>query len=83
MNTSGEVEFTGRIQAITLPAVNAHPTYKVQIEHDDDMVELIFVGHRDLPGFRVGRSLTARGKILTTPRPIMYNPIYWLKADST
>ncbi|MEZ7897680.1 MAG: hypothetical protein QMB98_02570 [Flaviflexus sp.] len=81
MNVTGEVEFTGRIQALTLPAVNAHPTFKVQVVSDDDLVELVFVGHRHLPGFRVGRNLTARGKLLRSTRQVMYNPIYWLKAD--
>lgn len=82
MTRSGEAEFTGRIEAITLPSVGGHPTFKAQVGTEDGPVELVFVGYRMLPGFRVGRTLTARGTIVSEPRPMMYNPIYWLKAET-
>lgn len=79
---TGEVELTGRIQAITLPAVGAHPRYRVQVDSDRGSVELVFVGYRSLPGFRVGREVTARARIVPGVHPMMYNPIYWLKAET-
>lgn len=83
MRIAGEVEITGRIQALTLPAVGFHPTFKVRLASDELTVDLVFVGHRSLPGFRVGRHMTARGKIVAGDHPVIYNPIYWLKADAT
>ncbi|WP_182353436.1 OB-fold nucleic acid binding domain-containing protein [Flaviflexus huanghaiensis] len=78
--TRGQAEFTGRIHALTLPGVGAHPTFKVQVENSEGAMELIFVGSRSLPGFQVGRHITARGRLSAPSR--MYNPRYWLEAET-
>ena len=79
---SGADELTGLIQAITLPAVGASPRFAVQVASGSGPVELVFVGYRSLPGFRVGREITARGTLVPGVHATMYNPIYWLKAET-
>lgn len=78
--TRGEAEFSGRIHSLTLPGVGAHPTLRVQVEDEDSGIELVFVGYRSLPGFQIGRTITARGRL--APGARMYNPSYWLKAET-
>lgn len=75
-----ETELTGRIDAIILPAAGAHPTFTVHVDTaGEDPVTLIFVGFRSLPGFRVGRNIAVRGRLVNGRT--MYNPIYWLEAE--
>ncbi|GIJ51851.1 DNA-binding protein [Virgisporangium aliadipatigenens] len=74
---------TGRLRTVVYTPRTTLPTLEAELYDGSDLVTLVWLGRRHIPGIQPGASLTARGRIaLRDHRKVIYNPYYELEATS-
>lgn len=82
MTRRHDVTVSGRITSLTIPGAGSDPVFRVGLDAEGEPVILTFVGFKEIPGFRVGARLTARGTLLSDGMSqIMYNPLYTFEPE--
>jgi hypothetical protein len=81
----GEMVFlTGRLRTVVYTPRTNLPTLEADLYDGSDIVTLVWLGRRQIPGIEPGRSLTARGRVaIRDRRKVIYNPYYELEAQPT
>ncbi|WP_117208806.1 OB-fold nucleic acid binding domain-containing protein [Allorhizocola rhizosphaerae] len=75
------VSVTGRLRTVVYTPRTNLPTLEADLYDGTDVVTLVFLGRRHIPGVEPGRALTARGRVaLRDGRKVIYNPHYELEA---
>ena len=75
------VSVNGRLRTVAYTPRTNLPTLEADLWDGSDVVTLIFLGRRSIPGIEPGRQLTARGRIaLRDDCKVIYNPYYELEA---
>ncbi|WP_229069263.1 OB-fold nucleic acid binding domain-containing protein [Actinoplanes sp. DH11] len=75
------VSVSGRLRTVAYTPRTNLPTLEADLWDGSDVVTLVFLGRRSIPGIEPGRQLTARGRIaLRDDRKVIYNPYYELEA---
>jgi hypothetical protein len=75
------VSISGRLRTVAYTPRTNLPTLEADLWDGSDVVTLVFLGRRSIPGIEPGRQLTARGRIaIRDDRKVMYNPYYELEA---
>ena len=80
--TRGQVvSVSGRLRTVAYTPRTNLPTLEADLYDGSDVVTLVFLGRRSIPGIEPGRQLTARGRIaVRDDRKVIYNPYYELEA---
>lgn len=74
---------TGRIVAITYPSKRATATIQAHIQDEKGTLIVSWSGRRDIPGIRVGQTLSVEGVTsLVDSQPHMFNPRYEILAST-
>jgi hypothetical protein len=77
------VSVTGRLRTVVYTPRTTQPTLEAELYDGSDLVTLVWLGRRGIPGIAPGASVTARGRIaLRGNRKVIYNPYYELEATS-
>lgn len=75
------VSVSGRLRTVAYTPRTNLPTLEADLYDGSDVVTLVFLGRRSIPGIEPGRQLTARGRIaVRDDRKVIYNPYYELEA---
>ena len=75
------VSVSGRLRTVAYTPRTNLPTLEADLYDGSDVVTLVFLGRRSIPGIEPGRQLTARGRIaIREDRKVIYNPYYELEA---
>ncbi|RZU49599.1 ATP-dependent DNA helicase RecG [Krasilnikovia cinnamomea] len=75
------VSVSGRLRTVAYTPRTNLPTLEADLYDGSDVVTLVFLGRRAIPGIEPGRQLTARGRIaIRDDRKVIYNPFYELEA---
>ena len=75
------VSVTGRLRTVVYTPRTNLPTLEAELYDGSDLVTLVWLGRRHIPGIQPGRTLTARGRIaVRDKRKVIYNPYYELEA---
>lgn len=75
------VSVTGRLRTVVYTPRTTLPTLEAELFDGSDLVTLVWLGRRHIPGIQPGASVTARGRIaLRDNRKVIYNPYYELEA---
>ena len=75
------VSVTGRLRTVVYTPRTTLPTLEAELYDGSDLVTLVWLGRRHIPGIQPGRTLTARGRIaVRDKRKVIYNPYYELEA---
>ena len=76
-----KVSITGRLRTVVYTPRTTLPTLEAELYDGSDLVTLVWLGRRHIPGIQPGRAMTARGRIaLRDNRKVIYNPHYELEA---
>lgn len=71
---------TGAISSVTVNPRDGRRWLEIELTDGSDVVTLIWMGRRMIPGIEPGRGLTARGRItLADGRKAIFNPHYELR----
>jgi RecJ-like exonuclease len=77
------VSVTGRLRTVVYTPRTTQPTLEAELYDGSDLVTLVWLGRRNIPGIQPGASVTARGRIAVRDnRKVIYNPYYELEATS-
>jgi hypothetical protein len=72
---------TGRLRTVVYTPRTTLPTLEAELYDGSDLVTLVWLGRRNIPGIQPGASVTARGRIaVRNNRKVIYNPYYELEA---
>ena len=72
---------TGRLRTVVYTPRTTLPTLEAELYDGSDLVTLVWLGRRHIPGIQPGRTLTARGRIaVRDKRKVIFNPYYELEA---
>lgn len=75
------VTVTGRLRTVVYTPRTNLPTLEADLYDGTDVVTLVWLGRRRIPGIEPGRFLTARGRVAVRDgRKVIYNPYYELEA---
>jgi hypothetical protein len=75
------VSVSGRLRTVAYTPRTNLPTLEADLYDGSDVVTLVFLGRRSIPGIEPGRQLTARGRIaVRDDRKVIFNPYYELEA---
>ncbi len=75
------VSVSGRLRTVAYTPRTNLPTLEADLYDGSDVVTLVFLGRRSIPGIEPGRHLTAKGRIaIREDRKVIYNPYYELEA---
>lgn len=75
------VSISGRLRTVVYTPRANLPTLEADLYDGTDVVTLVFLGRRRIPGIEPGRQLTVRGRLaLRGDRKVIYNPYYELEA---
>ena len=75
------VSVSGRLRTVAYTPRTNLPTLEADLYDGSDVVTLVFLGRRSIPGIEPGRQLTAKGRIaIREDRKVIYNPYYELEA---
>jgi hypothetical protein len=79
--TRGElVNVSGRLRTVVYTPRTNLPTLEADLFDGSDVVTLVWLGRRAIPGIEPGRQLTVRGRVaLRDGRKVIYNPYYELE----
>jgi hypothetical protein len=82
--TRGELaSVTGRLRTVVYTPRTNLPTLEADLFDGSDVVTLVWLGRRRIPGIEPGRAMTARGRVaLRDHRKVIYNPYYELEPPS-
>ncbi len=73
---------TGRLRTVVYTPRTTLPTLEAELYDGSDLVTLVWLGRRSIPGIQPGASVTARGRIaVRDDRKVIYNPYYELEAS--
>jgi len=76
------VSVTGRLRTVVYTPRTTLPTLESELYDGSDLVTLVWLGRRNIPGIQPGRGMTARGRIAVRDnRKVIYNPHYELEAQ--
>jgi hypothetical protein len=74
---------TGRLRTVVYTPRTNLPTLEADLFDGSDVVTLVWLGRRRIPGIEPGRVLTARGRVaVREQRKVIYNPYYELEPPS-
>lgn len=77
------VKLTGRLRTVVYTPRTNVPTLEADLYDGTDVVTLVWLGRRRIPGIEPGRSLVARGRIaIRDRRKVIFNPYYELEPVS-
>lgn len=69
----------GTVTALTYPPASEHPALVARLADGTGVLELVFLGRRDVPGIEPGRRLVVEGTVVEDRgRRLVYNPAYTL-----
>ncbi len=72
---------TGRLRTVVYTPRTTLPTLEAELYDGSDLVTLVWLGRRHIPGIQPGAAVTARGRIaVREKRKVIYNPYYELEA---
>jgi RecJ-like exonuclease len=75
------VSITGRLRTVVYTPRTNLPTLEADLYDGSDVVTLVWLGRRQIPGIEPGRQLTVRGRVaVRDARKVIYNPYYELEA---
>jgi len=76
------VSVTGRLRTVVYTPRTTLPTLEAELYDGSDLVTLVWLGRRHIPGIQPGRAMTARGRVAVRDnRKVIYNPFYELEAQ--
>ena len=76
------VSVTGRLRTVVYTPRTNLPTLEADLYDGSDVVTLVWLGRRQIPGIEPGRALTARGRVaIRDHRNVIYNPYYELETQ--
>jgi RecJ-like exonuclease len=76
------VTVTGRLRTVVYTPRTNLPTLEADLFDGSDVITLVWLGRRAIPGIEPGRLLTARGRVaLRDGRKVIYNPYYELESQ--
>jgi len=70
---------TGTVHSIAIPPKGRSPHIRVELYDGSGIVELIWLGRREIAGIAPGTYMTVRGRVAyddTTDRLLIFNPSY-------
>jgi hypothetical protein len=74
-----EIRVEGRVASLRLSAEGAAPNFEVELQVDKQVVQLVWLGRRAIPGIRPGTRLAVRGRPVRWRRgTALVNPMYEL-----
>jgi RecJ-like exonuclease len=74
------VSVNGRLRTVVYTPRTNLPTLEADLFDGSDVVTLVWLGRRAIPGIEPGRALTVRGRVaLREGRKVIYNPYYELE----
>lgn len=77
------VSVTGRLRTVVYTPRTTLPTLEAELYDGSDLVTLVWLGRRHIPGIAPGAAVTAKGRIAVREnRKVIYNPYYELEATS-
>src|SRR5215510_8183256 len=69
------VSVTGRLRTVVYTPRTNLPTLEAELYDGSDLVTLVWLGRRHIPGIAPGASVTAKGRIAVREnRKVIYNP---------
>jgi hypothetical protein len=72
---------TGRLRTVVYTPRTTLPTLEAELYDGSDLVTLVWLGRRHIPGIQPGAAVTAKGRIaVREKRKVIYNPYYELEA---
>ena len=72
---------TGRLRTVVYTPRTTLPSLEAELYDGSDLVTLVWLGRRHIPGIQPGASVTAKGRIAVREnRKVIYNPYYELEA---
>jgi hypothetical protein len=77
------VTVTGRLRTVVYTPRTTLPTLEAELYDGSDLVTLVWLGRRHIPGIQPGAAVKAKGRIAVRDnRKVIYNPYYELEATS-
>ena len=74
---------TGRLRTVVYTPRTTLPTLEAELYDGSDLVTLVWLGRRHIPGIAARRAVTAKGRIAVREnRKVIYNPYYELEATT-
>ncbi len=74
------VNVSGRLRTVVYTPRTNLPTLEADLFDGSDVVTLVWLGRRAIPGIEPGRQLNVRGRVaLREGRKVIYNPYYELE----
>ncbi len=74
------VTVSGRLRTVVYTPRTNLPTLEADLYDGSDVITLVWLGRRRIPGIEPGRQLTARGRsAIRDDRQVIYNPYYELE----
>lgn len=75
----GQIRLEGRVASLRLSAEGAAPNFEVELQVDKQVVQVVWLGRRAIPGIRPGTRLAIRGRPVRWRRgTALVNPMYEL-----
>jgi RecJ-like exonuclease len=75
------VSVTGRLRTVVYTPRTTLPTLEAELYDGSDLITLVWLGRRSIPGIQPGVSVTAKGRVAVRDnRKVIYNPHYELEA---
>ncbi len=72
---------TGRLKTVVYTPRTNLPTLEADLWDGSDIVTLVWLGRRRIPGIEPGRQVEARGRVaIRDGRKVIYNPYYEIEA---
>jgi hypothetical protein len=72
---------SGRLRTVVYTPRTNLPTLEADLYDGSDVVTLVFLGRRHIPGIEPGRQMTVKGRIaMRGDRKVIFNPQYELEA---
>jgi RecJ-like exonuclease len=80
VNRGDLVNVNGRLRTVVYTPRTNLPTLEADLFDGSDVVTLVWLGRRAIPGIEPGRQLTVRGRVAVRDgRKVIYNPYYELE----
>jgi RecJ-like exonuclease len=80
VNRGDLVNVRGRLRTVVYTPRTNLPTLEADLFDGSDVVTLVWLGRRAIPGIEPGRQLTVRGRVAVRDgRKVIYNPYYELE----
>ena len=74
---------SGTLRSVTLRPHGGVPALEAELYDGSDVLSIVWLGRRRIPGIRCGRALVAQGLVSRAQgRPVLFNPRYELRPSS-